>query len=207
MTDPTASPATGEIIHRLPHPPVHLFQHNQAPGAYANKMGCGAFTTAMALSCYDPARFGNYAAARSIFDSMRKVPFFGGTFESQNASIGRRFKFATDNYDNGTHADLATAIDCGAPAILLVNPNFLGIGQHDVLLVGYSVDAQGRLVHFFVDNPGVESATQTAPPGLSYPGNEAYSVATLSTKWTRCFTPFFPSPDAYLKWRMLTNRL
>ncbi|MGA7730063.1 MAG: hypothetical protein WCD37_02195 [Chloroflexia bacterium] len=207
MTNPTSSRATGEIVHRLPRAHVHLFQHNKAPDAYYNEKGCGAFTTSMALSFYDPPRFGTYASARAIFDSMLKVPFFGGTFESQNASIGRRFNFATDNYDHGHPADLAAAIDCEAPTILLVNPNSFGIGQHDVLLVGYSADAQGRLINFFVDNPGVASDTQTAPPGLSYPGNETYPVATLPKRWTRCFTPFFPSRDIHLKWRMLTNRL
>jgi hypothetical protein len=136
-------PAQEETVHKLPHAPVHLYQLNADPGAYSNKMGCGAFTTAMALSCYDPVRFGKYAAARRLFDRMRKVPFFGGTFEGQNAVMGRRYGFFARSYDNGTPADLAAAIDCGAPTIMLVRPGFLGIGLHDVLLVGYSVDALG----------------------------------------------------------------
>ena len=206
MASPSTASVAGEVVHRLPGEHTHLYQHSKVPRTYYNPKGCGAFTTAMALSFYDWQRFGTYEAARMIFDKMAKVPFFGGTFENENSAIGRQFGFATDSYDRGTPADLAAAIDCGAPTILLINPNFLGIGQHDVLLVGYSVDAQGRYMHFFVDNPGVESPTQQSPPGLSYPGNEAYSVAVLSAKWTRCFTPFFSTEDAYLKWRMLTRR-
>jgi hypothetical protein len=205
MTNTTGSPA-GETIHRLPRDPVHLYQLNKAPGGYHNAMGCGAFTTAMALSCYNPTRFGTYTAARFIFHKMRKVPIFGGTFESQNAAIGRRYRFSAHPYDHGTPADLAAAIDCGAPTIMLVNPGFLGIGRHDVLLVGYSVDAEGRWLRFFVDNPAVESPTQPAPPGVSYPGNESYPVDSLPARWTGCFTPFFSSQDDHLKWRMLTGR-
>jgi hypothetical protein len=206
MDSSSTTSTAGEVVHRLPGDPVHLYQLDKSPGAYYNTMGCGAFTTAMALSLHDRERFGTYDAARMIFEKMRKVPFFGGTFESQNAAIGQQFNVACDPYDRGTPADLAAAIDCGAPTILLINPNFLSIGRHDVLLVGYSVDAEGRYARFFVDNPAVESDTQQAPPGLLYPGNEAYSVAVLSKKWTRCFTPFFPTDDAYLKWLLFTGR-
>ena len=202
MTHPT----TEEIIHKLPHDPVHLYQKNTAPGAYYNEKGCGAFSTAMALSFYDRERFGKYAAARMLFDQMLKVPFFGGTFEGQNASVGKRFGFFARAYDHGTPADLAAAIDCGAPTILLVRPGFLGIGQHDVLLVGYSVDAVGRWLNFFVDNPGIESDKLQSPPRPDYPGNEVYSVSFLSTWWTGCFTPFLGSFDAVAKWRELTGR-
>jgi hypothetical protein len=194
-----------ETIHKLPHAPVHLYQLNSNPGAYSNKMGCGAFTTAMALSCYQPGRFGNYAAARAIFGQMRKVPFFGGTFERQNARIGRRHVYFSKPYDRGTPADLAAAIDCGAPTIMLVRPGFLGTGLHDVLLVGYSVDALGRWLNFFVDNPAIES-DKLQSPGVDYPGNEAYSVSYLSKWWTGCFTPFIGSPQALAKWRHLTGR-
>lgn len=206
MTKPASGPATSEIIHRLPRAPLHLFQHNKAPHAYYNEKGCGAFSTAMALSCYDPARFGSYAAARIIFNKMLKVPFFGGTFEGQNAVIGRRYQFVAHAQDHGTPADLVAAIDCGAPTILLVNPGMFGIGTHDVLLVGYSVDPHGALLNLFVDNPGVESSTQVSPSGSPYPGNEVYPVASLAAKWTRCFTPFFTSPVVYAQWRALTYR-
>ncbi|MDQ3930297.1 MAG: hypothetical protein M3328_14280 [Chloroflexota bacterium] len=197
---------TQETIHNLPRLPVHLFQLNKDPGAYYNEKGCGAFTTAMALSFYQPARFGNYDAARKIFDRMLKVPFFGGTFESQNAVIGQRHGFFARNYDHGTPAELAAAIDCGAPTIMLVRPGFLGIGQHDVLLVGYSVDSSGRLLNFFVDNPEIESDKLQLPPRPEYPGNEVYSVPFLSTWWTGCFTPFLGSPAAVARWRELTHR-
>lgn len=197
----------GEIVHRLPHDPKHLFQLNEDPGAYYNKMGCGAFTTAMALSCYDRDRFGTYAAARRIFAQMWKVPLFGGTFESQNAAMGRRYGFFTAPYDRGTVADLAAAIDAGAPTIMLVDPQwFFGIGRHDVLLVGYSIDTQGRYLNLFVDNPAYQSASIASPPGTNYPGNEVYPVDILPQKWTRCFTPFFASAAAFAQWRTTTGR-
>src|SRR5690242_6629106 len=82
---PTPTPVVQEIVHRLPHDPVHLWQLSTDPGTYSNPLGCGAFSTSMGLSCYDATRFGNYDSARNIFDAMFKVPFFGGTFESQNA--------------------------------------------------------------------------------------------------------------------------
>ena len=201
-----SGPNQGEIVHRLQRGPVHLFQLNKAPDAYYNEMGCGAFATAMALSCYDPDRFGTYAAARRIFDQMWKVPLFGGTFESQNAAMGRRHNFSTAPYDHGTVADLAAAIDAGAPTIMLVDPKCLGIGRHDVLLVGYSVDTEGRYLKLFVDNPAYESATLASPPGTNYPGNEIYPVDILPHKWTRCFTPFFASAAAFARWRAATGR-
>jgi hypothetical protein len=210
MTDQPA-----EIVHQLPREPVHLWQLNSDPNTYSNPMGCGAFSTAMALSCYDPGTFGTYTAARSIFDEMRKVPFFGGTFESQNATIARKYSFFATPCGHGTVADLAAAIDLGAPTILLINPktilsiaghNLLQIGQHDVLLVGYSVDATGAYRNLFVNNPWLAAATQSAPPGLSYPGNQTLAAATLPNVWTANFTPFFPSADAFAQWRARTGR-
>lgn len=194
-----------QTIHKLDHAPIHLYQLNKAPDAYYNEKGCGAFTTSMALSCFDPAKFGTYAAVRAIFDQMVKVPFAGGTFEHQNARMGQKFGFHTKNYDHGSPAELAAAIDCGAPTILLVNPGFLGIGQHDVLLVGYSVDATGKW-RFYVDNPAVESAPSETSLPQEFPGNASYSIADLAEKWTRCFTPFFATADAFAKWRALTGR-
>src|SRR5262249_23917730 len=155
------------------------------------------FTTAMALSYYDLPRFGTYAAAREIFDQMLKVPFLGGTFECQNAAIGRRFNFFAAPYDHGSVVDLSAAIDNAAPTIMLVNPGLVGIGQHDVLLVGYSVDQHGNYLNLFVKTPAIESATLAGPAGPAYPGNEIIPVGTLSAKWTGCFTPFFASADAY----------
>ena len=193
-------------VHRLPNVPVHLFQRDRNPDAYFNEKGCGAFTTAMALSHYNPARFGTPAAAREIFDQMLKVPIFGGTFEFQNARMAKHYGLFSKNYDHGTPADLAAAIDCGAPTIMLVNPGFLGIGEHDVLLVGYSVNSSGNWLRFFVDNPAVESAPSEATFPEHFPGNMSYSIPDLSEKWTRCFTPIFGSADAYAKWRALTGR-
>jgi hypothetical protein len=193
-------------VRRLPNPPVHLYQLNRSPDAYYNEKGCGAFTTAMALSHYNPARFGTPNAAREIFDQMLKVPFVGGTFEFQNARLAKRYGLLSKNYDHGTPADLAAAIDCGAPTIMLVNPGRFGIGQHDVLLVGYSVNSSGNWLRFFVDNPAVESAPSEAALPQEFPGNASYSVPDLSEKWTRCFTPIFESADVYARWCALTGR-
>jgi len=212
-TDAKGGPS--EIVHRLPRDPVHLWQLNQSPGTYNNAMGCGAFSTAMALSCYDPARFGTYEAARRIFEQMQKVPFFGGTFENQNSAIAKKYKFYSKNYDQGTVAELAAAIDHGAPAIMLIEPktiisiaghDLLKIGQHDVLLVGYSVDECGEYLNLFINNPWLPSADQEAPPGLAYPGNQTIPVANLDKVWTNNFTPFFPTAEAWTAWRQLTNR-
>ena len=193
-----------ETIHRLPQEPVHLYQLNQGGDAYYNPMGCGAFSTAMALSVYDPA-FGRYAQARAIFAQMLKVPFFGGTFEHQNAAVAHRFGYLADFYDQGSVADLVLAIDAGAPVILLVNPGPLGLGQHDVLLVGYS-EVGGAPLHLFLDNTALESGTQPAPDGLSYPGNQTLTAADLSHKWTGGFTPFFHDAATQARWRKATRR-
>ncbi len=196
----------GEVVHRLPHDPIHLYQYNAAAGAYENAMGCGAFSTAMALSVYDAAKYGSYDTARGFFQQMLKVPFFGGTFENQNSAIARRLGFLAYSYGYGTVADLAAAIDAGAPAIILVNPTTLGIGTHDVLLVGYSVNAQGLYLQLFVDNPAVESNNQPAPAGLSYPGNQTISLADLPHKWTGVFTPIFASAGADAQWKQRARR-
>src|SRR5690242_1271211 len=79
----------GSRVYALPQLPVHLWQKDPAPGAYYNSIGCGAFTTAMALSVYDPTQYGTYATARTLFEQMVQVPLFGGTFESQDAVQAR----------------------------------------------------------------------------------------------------------------------
>jgi hypothetical protein len=218
---PATAPATDrqriptEVVHRLPRDPVHLWQLNHDPGTYNNAMGCGAFSTAMALSCYDPARFGTYDAARRIFDQMDKVPFFGGTFESQNAAVAHQFNYYGAPYSRGTVEDLMGAIDHGAPAVLLIEPktilsiaghDLLKIGQHDVLLVGYSLNAHTQPLNIFINNPWLPGASQTAPPGLSYPGNQTIPVARLDQVWTGNFTPFFPSAEAWAAWRRAAHR-
>ncbi|MDQ3705636.1 MAG: hypothetical protein M3437_10525 [Chloroflexota bacterium] len=218
----------GESVHRLPLLHVqskelkqdpdavvaHLYQLNESPGAYFNKMGCGAFTTTMAISHYHPT-LGTYNAARTIFGQMLKVPFFGGTFESQNARIARQYGLLAKAYSRGTINDLIAAIDCGAPTILLVQPRglfrigqfeVLPIGRHDVLLLGYSRDGSGKPLRFFTDNPAVEKAPSQESGEHEYPGNEAYTVPALLATWTRCFTPIFGSADAYARWRTLTGR-
>lgn len=204
MADPAS--AGGEVVHRLPRDPVHLFQHTTAKGAYNNPMGCGAFSTAMALSVHDPARFGTAEAARALFDKMLKVPFFGGTFENQNSVAARRLGFPAYSYDYGTVADVAAAINHGAPVVFLINPNRLGIGQHDVVLVGYSTTAQGAYLRVFVDNPAVESAIQPAPPGVAYPGNQTFRVAELPQRWTGVFTPIFADAVRAAQWRRTMHR-
>jgi hypothetical protein len=204
-----------EIVRRLPRDPVHLWQLNQSPGTYNNAMGCGAFSTAMALSYYDPTRFGTYDAARQIFSQMQKVPFFGGTFEGQNAAIAKKYNFYGAPYDRGSVADLAAAIDHGAPTIILIHPktiisiaghDLLTVGQHDVLLVGYSVDGQGHYLNLFINNPWLPDASQDGPPGLAYPGNQTLPVATLDKTWTGNFTPYFPTEAAWAAWREETRR-
>jgi hypothetical protein len=160
----------------------------------------------MALSYYDVDRFGTYAVARQIFEIMRHVPFFGGTFESENARMARKHGLFTASFDFGTVDDLTTAIDNGAPAVLLVNPGPFGIGRHDVLLVGYSTDDAGNCVDLFVNNPAVQSGTQSAPPGLSYPGNETIPTGSLQGKWTGCFTAIFGSAETFNRWLQQVHR-
>lgn len=203
---PTPDSATNEIVHRLPHDPTHLYQRSQDPPDYFNRKGCGAFCTAMAFSFYDSGRYGNYATPRAIFCEMVKVPFFGGTFEGQNAATGKRHGFFAAPFDHGKVSDLAAAIDRGAPTIMLVNPGKFGIGTHDVLLVGYSVDANGNHVNLFVNNPEVQNATLAAPLNATYPGNEVIPVNILPKKWTGCFTPFFASAEALTDWRAQVGR-
>ncbi len=198
------SDAPAETVHRLPQDPVHLYQLAQGQDAYYNPMGCGAFSTTMALSTYDPT-FGTSEHVRAVFGQMIKVPFFGGTFEHQNAATARRFGYLADFYMHGTVADLALAIDAGAPVILLVNPGLFGLGQHDVLLVGYS-EVNSAPLHLFLDNTAVESPTQPAPPGLAYPGNQLLTLTDLSGKWTGGFTPFFRDAATQTRWRNQAHR-
>jgi hypothetical protein len=197
--------ALGETVRRLPRNPVHLFQNNQSATEYHNAMGCGAFSTAMALSVYNPD-YGTYEMAQSFFAQMLKVPFFGGTFENQDAAVARRLGFHADSYGMGTLTDLMTAIDLGAPAVILINPTHLGIGTHDVLLVGYSVDAEGTPLRLFIDNPAVESGAQKARPGQIYPGNQTIEAPDVDQKWTHVFSPIFADPAVYDRWRAQTRR-
>lgn|GEM_PF-1550214 len=197
-----AGHAAPDAVYRLPA--VHLWQHN--PATYHNDVGCGAFTTAMALSVYDPARYGSYQVAHTFFGRMLEVPIFGGTFEEENASIARAEGFLAAEYDRGTVVNLAAAIDVGAPVILLVDPlPILGVGRHDVLLVGYRLTA-GWVGELFVDDPGIESAAQPAPRGPADPGNETLLVANLTGKWTGVFTPIFRDRAQQARWRELAGR-
>src|SRR4051812_15464463 len=195
----------GRIV-KLEREPVHLWQWNPAPGAYYSPMGCGAFTTAMALSIYAPARFGSYAAARALYAQMSQIPLLGGTFEEENAAAARREGFAATAFDHGTAADLMTAIDAGVPVILLVDPALFGLGRHDVLLVGYRVNRAGTLQDVFVDNPAIEGADGADPDSATAPGNQLITMADLRRTWTGVFTPIFRSAADEQGWRTLTQR-
>jgi hypothetical protein len=198
------SAADGLQVYALPQLPVHLWQNNPAPDAYRNPMGCGAFTTAMALSVYDPARYGSYAAARRLFTQMVQVPVFGGTFEGQNTEQARQAGFTALPSDHGTVADLVAAVNLGAPIILLVDPGLLGIGRHDVLLVGYRVGRNGRVQQLLVDDPLLATPTRASAP--AEPGNRAIPIADLPHKWTGVFTPIFASRDRAANWQRATGR-
>ena len=167
-------------------------------------MACGAFTTTMALSVYDRARYGSYTSARRLFTQMAQVPVFGGTFEGQNAEQARQAGFIAIPNDQGTVADLVAAVNLGAPVILLVDPGVLGIGQHDVLLVGYRVGRHGRVQQLLVDDPLRATSTRAVAP--AEPGNLAIAVADLPHKWTGVFTPIFASPARAADWQAQTGR-
>ncbi len=126
---PVAAP--GRVV-GLARMPVHLWQWNPAPSAFYSPTGCGAFATAMALSVFQPARFGSYGAARAIEAAMPVIPLVGGTPESANAVAARAAGFPAAMLDHRTVAELRAAIDSNAPVILLVDP-LLGLGRHDVL--------------------------------------------------------------------------
>ena len=194
----------GARVYGLSPRPVHLWQSNPAPDAYANPRGCGAFSTAMALSVYDPTHYGTYAAAQRLFTRMAQVPFFGGTFESQNAVVAGQAGFIALNHDHGTVDDLVTAVNLGAPVILLLNPNFLGIGQHDVLLVGYRAGADGQVRDLLIDNPAQAAATRSDAP--AEPGNQMIAVEDLPRIWTGIFTPIFASPAVATAWQAQAGR-
>jgi hypothetical protein len=194
----------GARVYALPQLPVHLWQDNPAPDAYRNPMGCGAFTTAMALSVYDPTIYGSYAVARLLFAQMAQVPVFGGTFEGQNAEQARQAGFTALPNAQGTVADLEAAVNLGAPVILLVDPDLLGIGQHDVLLVGYRVGPEGQVRQLLVDDPLQAAPTRADAP--EEPGNESIPVADLPHKWTGVFTPIFASAARAADWQQQTGR-
>jgi len=194
----------GSRVYGLPQLPVHLWQDNPAPDAYRNPMGCGAFTTAMALSVYDPMLYGSYAVAQVLFAQMAQVPVFGGTFEGENAEQARLAGFTALPSAQGTVADLVTAVNLGAPVILLVDPGLLGIGQHDVLLVGYRVGAAGQLRELLVDDPFLAAPTRANAP--VEPGNQAIPIVDLPHRWTGVFTPIFSSPARAADWQAQTGR-
>jgi hypothetical protein len=194
----------GARVYALPQLPVHLWQTNPARNAYRNPMGCGAFTTAMALSVYDRVHYGSYSAARRLFTQMVQVPVFGGTFEGQNAEQARQAGFTALPNDHGTVADLVAAVNLGAPVILLVDPGLLGIGRHDVLLVSYRVERNGRVQQLLVDDTLRATSTRAVAP--AEPGNQAIAVADLPHKWTGVFTPIFASPDRAADWQRATGR-
>jgi hypothetical protein len=198
------SPEDGAQVYALPQLPVHLWQTNPTRNAYRNPMGCGAFTTAMALSVYDRVHYGSYSAARRLFTQMVQVPVFGGTFEGQNAEQARQAGFTALSNDHGTVADLVAAVNLGAPVILLVDPGLLGIGRHDVLLVGYRVGRSGRVQQLLVDDPLRAGSTRAEAP--AEPGNLAIPVADLPRKWTGVFTPIFASPARAADWQRATGR-
>jgi hypothetical protein len=198
-----------EVVHRLPNDPVHLWQLNNDIGLYHNPMGCGAFSSAMALSVYQPGGFANnggYSIAHSIFDRMLQVPISGGTFELQDSLALQAEGVQASMFLLGTFDQLAAAIDLGAPVILLVNRVFLLIGKHDVLMVGYSRDAAGAPLHVFIDDPAIQSPTQPAPAGLSYPGNDKIASSDLQGKWTGTFTPVFKDAATFQEWQQHANR-
>jgi len=200
----------GEVVQTLPHDPVHLWQLTNNTTLYNNPMGCGAFSTAMALSVYQPAGFANdggYAIAHGIYDRMLQVPFSGGgTFELQNSMALQAHGLHAAMFLLGTFDQIAAAIDLGAPVIMLVNRVFLLIGQHDVVLVGYSRDAGGAPLHLFIDDPVIQTASQQAPAGLNYPGNDKIAAANLPGKWTGTFTPVFGDSAHFDEWRHIAKR-
>lgn len=198
-----------EVVHRLPDEPVHLWQLTNDTTLYNNPMGCGAFSSAMALSVYQPGGFvanGGYAIAHSLFARMLQVPISGGTFELEDSMALQAEGLQASMFLLGTFDQLAAAIDLGAPVILLVNRVFLLIGQHDVLMVGYSRDATGAPLHVFIDDPAIGAVDQEAPAGLSYPGNDKIAFADLASKWTGTFTPVFKDPGTFDQWKTNANR-
>jgi hypothetical protein len=199
----------GEVVSRLPRDPVHLWQRTDRAGLYNNSMGCGAFSTAMAISVFQPGGFvndGGYAIAHDIYDQMLKVPFSGGgTFEMQNTLALKAHGLQASMFLFGTFDHVAAAIDMGAPVIILINPIVLNIGQHDVLAVGYSRDTFGRPLSLFIDNPWDEPSTQVGPDGLNYPGNSKIAAADLPNKWTGTFTPVFGDTTTFNEWRQRTG--
>jgi hypothetical protein len=194
----------GTRVDGLSPRPVHLWQYNSAPDAYANPQGCGAFSTAMALSVYDPTHYGTYATAHYLFTRMVQVPFFGGTFEHQNAVVAGQAGFIALNHDHGTVGDLVTAVNLGAPVILLLNPNFLGIGQHDVLLVGYRAGADGQVRDLLIDDPAQAAASR--PDAPAEPGNQVISLTDLPARWTGVFTAIFDSSAVASAWQAQAGR-
>jgi hypothetical protein len=135
---------------------------------------------------------------------MLQVPIFGGTFESQNAVVARHAGYLALNRDHGTVAELVAVIDLGAPVILLLDPNWLGIGQHDVVLVGYRVGPDGQVWELLIDNPARAEAERAAAPGE--PGNQGLAVDSLSRTWTGVFTPVFADPARAAAWQAATGR-
>lgn len=115
----------------------------------------------------------------------------------------------------GDPSDGAAAIARGAPTILLILPktilsiagvDLLKVGQHDVLLVGYSTDGRGKYLNLFINNPWLRDSGQPAPAGLAYPGNQTLPVATLDETWTGNFTPFLPTEAHWADWKKATHR-
>ncbi|HMA35897.1 MAG TPA: hypothetical protein VKY74_15645, partial [Chloroflexia bacterium] len=196
----------------LPRQPIHLWQHNPALDAHANPRGCGAFSTAMALSVYDPARYGRYSAARALFAQMAQVPVFGGTFENQNAVVAGQAGFMALNRDHGTVAELVAAVDLGAPVILLIAQRCVAhrpqLSRHRPArcAAGGLPRRGGR--------PGARSPDRQprpgggdppgGPGGTGQPGNP--DLGPPGPLDRHLFTPIFASPAVARAWQAQVGR-
>jgi len=210
MADP------GEQVYTLNPLPTHLWQLDHAAKvtvgdheqeAY-NDMGCGAFSTSIALSVFAPQR-ATLQAATSLYQRMRKVPFTRGTWEGENARLALEDGYVAANLSDGTPAELANLVKLNAPAVLNINPRrFLAVvqyGAHDVALAGYSSDAGGAVAKIFVLDPWRETGNGSVGGHEDYPGNRYFVTGPqegeqLSAIWTRTFTPIFRDAAQAREW-------
>ncbi len=208
-------PDPGEQVHALDPMPPHLWQLDKAetvqskgaPESAYNDMGCGAYSTTVAMAYYDN-KFNSYQFATDLYAHMGKVIFSHGTWEGENARQAQNNGFVSAQLHNGTAAELADLIRVNAPAVLNIDPHtilMVTYGAHDITLVGFSGASDGTPLKIFALDPWLQPDSGSIANHPDYPGNR-YFVANnasgdkLSALWTGIYTPIFKSAAHARAW-------
>ncbi len=208
-------PDPGEQVFAVSPLPTHLWQLDKQDTVNVkgmseqafNDMGCGAYSTAMAMSVHDP-KYGSEQAATDLYNRMSKVFFSRGTWEGENAKQAAQAGFVSAQLHNGTADELADLIRVNAAAVMNMEPGhilFVEYGAHDMTLVGCSTISSGAVQKIFVLDPWLPTGNGSVGGHPDYPGNRYFVTddtygEKLATMWTGTFTPIFKDADQARQW-------